>query len=110
MAAASNEQTQMVMDGGVRPHSELFRNLYNACKSAKASNDDIYERMGGAAWNDSRNDVPHKAVNQDYFSYDTAISAFIALVEGTLGQQGKPSAGDFAAQWPVIQKLCVRAP
>lgn len=106
--AATNEQVQQYANERVRPRCEQIRNLYLACKDDKATIGDVYANLTNAPdWTDSRPDAPPRLLTpNDVLAWNTFITQFIALVEGTFADVG--AANSAAAQYPVVQQACVR--
>ena len=101
--AATDQQVQSFCDQSVRPRVEQIRQLYLACKLDVAQYGDIYANLtNNPEWTDARTDgPPHLAVPSDMLAVNSFVAAFINLIEGGDTSQG-------AAQWPIVQKLCVR--
>ena len=106
--AATNQQVQNYADQRVRPRCEQIRKLYLSCKDDKASFDDIYANLtGGSPWADGRTDAPpHLLSASDVLAWNTFITDFIALVEGTFPDVG--TANGASGQYPIILKSCVQ--
>ena len=97
--AATNQQVQTFANERVRPWSELMRSVYLLAKDHKANLGDVYDNLTNSPnWTDSRTDgPPHLLVPNDILAFNTFITDIIAAIEGN-------------AQWPIIQKACVRPP
>lgn len=108
MPKATDEQVQRFVNERLRPWAERVRALYLEAKDHKAAIDDVYVAMTeNPTWSDNRTDgPPHLMAVSDVLAMNTALTAFIAVVEG-----GDPGVmDDFAAQYPVVLDACVRPP
>ena len=105
---ATNAQVQQYVNERVRPRSEQIRNLYLSCKDDKATIDDVYANLtNNPTWTDTRSDAPpHLLTPSDVLAWNTFLTQFIALVEGTFPDVA--TANSAAAQYPIIQNSCVR--
>lgn len=108
--AATNEQVQQYVNERVRPRSEQIRALYLLCKDDKGSFDDVYANLTDSPdWTDARTDAPpHLLTPSDVLAWNTFVTGFIALVEGTFNNVSE--ANGVSAQYPIIVEACVRAP
>jgi hypothetical protein len=111
MAIATNAQVQRFADDRVRPRCEQIRALYLACKSDKASIDDIYANLTQDnppdPWTDGRADNPaHLLTSSDVLSVNAFITGFIALIEG--GDVNDMT--NASAQTSKVLAACLRVP
>lgn len=114
MAEATNAQMQAFADQRLRPRAEQFRALYLACLDDKAVIDDVYERAAGSnRWDDGRTDGPphllkagNAASPDDVLNFNSFITRFIHLMEGTFPDLGTANGAD--EEWAVLQDACVR--
>jgi hypothetical protein len=108
MAVATNQQVQTYVDTRIRPRAEQFRALAQACAGDKIAIEDIYAHavQPTPTWTDNRTDgPPHLLTVQDALVYNSIISIFAKVIAGTATSQ---EITDFAANWPVFQRACVR--
>ncbi|GAA4442988.1 hypothetical protein [Bremerella cremea] len=106
--AATNEQVQQYVDQRVRPACEAIRALFTQSEDNIASIDDIYANLTDAPdWTDGRDDhPPHLATPTDVLAWNAFINGLVKFQNGTFADVTE--ANSFAAQLPVILKLCVR--
>ena len=98
MANATDQQVQSFVDQRVRPRAEQSRNLATLMLEDIASIDDIYNALNvqTPTWSDNRTDgPPHLAAPADVLAFNAFLHDVSASITGH-------------AQYPVVQKLCVR--
>ena len=98
MANATDQQVQSFVDQRVRPRAEQSRNLATLMLEDIASIDDIYNALNvqTPTWSDNRTDgPPHLAAPADVLAFNAFLHDVSAFITGH-------------AQYPVVQKLCVR--
>jgi len=105
--AATNAQVQSSMDQDVRPICNELIKLTNRVAMFTAGAADIYSYLSGEnSYADNRTDgPPHLATNSDWLAFNALAVVWPKIVAGTA------TTGDvatFAAQWPIVQKLCTR--
>lgn len=113
---ATDTQMQVFCDAQVRPWWEQFRAVYVTAKSSKALDDDVYARATStSAWADARTDGPphllqsgNDANPDDVTNFNTAITALIAILEGTDTASDATNAAALRTAWGVGQRACVR--
>jgi len=107
--AATNEQVQQFVDDRIRPWCESARAILLLADDHRAAMDDVYANLSDSPdWTDEHDGhPPHLATPADVLAINTAMAALQKFRDGTATVQ---DVADFAAQWPIVLKLCVRAP
>jgi hypothetical protein len=116
MPTATDQQMQTYTSDRVRVFAEAARALLIAARDHKAAIDDVYARAnGGALWSDNRTDGPPHllaagsgANPDDVLNFNAAVSALIAIIDGTGNDAANAAA--LRGAWPVLMRACVRAP
>lgn len=113
MAAATNDQVQHFMDERVRVSCEEILLWILKRQNDAANLDDVYENLNNSpTWTDGRTSgVPHLAVPQDFFAWNTFIQGLLAVVVNGATIPGRTAAetiADIHAQWATIQKLPIK--
>ena len=108
MPVATNQQVQTFVNERIRPRAEQFRALVALCADDKIAIEDIYAAaVAPTDWTDQRTDgPPHLLSLNDTLTYNSIITLFAKFKAGTATAQDSI---DFAANWPVFQRACVRA-
>lgn len=105
---ATDQQVQTYADTRIRPRAEQFRSLVAACADDASVIGDVFDAVNqpSPTWTDSRTDgPPHLLVPSDVLTYNAVTALFAKFIAGTA------TIGDsqqFAANWPIFQKACVR--
>lgn len=95
--AATNQQVQNFVNERIRPHSEMARALKIVFDDDRAVIEDVYNNLNNSpTWTDNRTDgPPHLLTPSDVL----AVNAFMEDIRTAIANH---------AQWPVVQKACVR--
>jgi len=107
--AATNEQVQQFVNDRVRAWCEKARALLLLADDHRAAMDDVYVNLSGSPdWIDAHDGhPPHLRLPPTCWRSNTAMERYRS---SATARPWRRTWADFAAQWPIVLKLCVHAP